>query len=80
MQDLEVEAALLSSPGGGEKETHKQLLVQAKHVPALFSLPFFNPDCRLQAEADFFSSVSLSDFNTVCTLGMGGFSRVELVS
>ncbi|CAK6976156.1 cGMP-dependent protein kinase 1-like isoform X1 [Scomber scombrus] len=31
------------------------------------------------AEADFFSSVSLSDFNTICTLGVGGFSRVELV-
>uniref|UniRef100_A0A3Q3WNY1 cGMP-dependent protein kinase n=1 Tax=Mola mola TaxID=94237 RepID=A0A3Q3WNY1_MOLML len=35
--------------------------------------------CRLQAEADFFSSVSLGDFNVICTLGMGGFSRVELV-
>ncbi|XP_041666926.1 cGMP-dependent protein kinase 1-like [Cheilinus undulatus] len=34
---------------------------------------------KLQAEADFFSSVSLSDINIVCTLGMGGFSRVELV-
>uniref|UniRef100_A0A3Q1HHH3 cGMP-dependent protein kinase n=1 Tax=Anabas testudineus TaxID=64144 RepID=A0A3Q1HHH3_ANATE len=34
---------------------------------------------KLQAEADFFSSVSLDDFNIICTLGMGGFSRVELV-
>ncbi|CAL9682452.1 unnamed protein product [Knipowitschia caucasica] len=34
---------------------------------------------KLQAEADFFSSVSLNDFNVICTLGMGGFSRVELV-
>ncbi|CAG05402.1 unnamed protein product, partial [Tetraodon nigroviridis] len=34
---------------------------------------------KLQAEADFFSSVSLKDFNIICTLGMGGFSRVELV-
>ncbi|XP_040914342.1 cGMP-dependent protein kinase 1-like isoform X1 [Toxotes jaculatrix] len=34
---------------------------------------------KLQAEVDFFSSVSLSDFNIICTLGMGGFSRVELV-
>ncbi|XP_037608546.1 cGMP-dependent protein kinase 1-like [Sebastes umbrosus] len=34
---------------------------------------------NVQAEADFFSSVSLSDFNIICTLGMGGFSRVELV-
>ncbi|XP_029301238.1 cGMP-dependent protein kinase 1-like [Cottoperca gobio] len=34
---------------------------------------------NLQAEADLFSSVSLSDFNIICTLGMGGFSRVELV-
>ncbi|XP_069022968.1 cGMP-dependent protein kinase 1-like [Embiotoca jacksoni] len=31
------------------------------------------------AEDDFFSSVSLSDFNVISTLGMGGFSRVELV-
>ncbi|XP_075996246.1 cGMP-dependent protein kinase 1-like [Genypterus blacodes] len=33
----------------------------------------------LEAEAIFFSSVSLSDFSIICTLGMGGFSRVELV-
>lgn len=39
-----------------------------------------NIPCRLQAEADFFSRVSLADFNIICTLGMGGFSRVELVS
>ena len=35
--------------------------------------------CSVQAEADFFSRVSLSDFNIICTLGIGGFSRVELV-
>ncbi|XP_068608711.1 cGMP-dependent protein kinase 1-like [Brachionichthys hirsutus] len=34
---------------------------------------------KLQAEADFFSSVTLADFNIISTLGMGGFSRVELV-
>ncbi|XP_067114055.1 cGMP-dependent protein kinase 1-like isoform X4 [Osmerus mordax] len=34
---------------------------------------------KLEAEAGFFSSVSLSDFHVICTLGMGGFSRVELV-
>ncbi|KAJ0057538.1 hypothetical protein NL108_009296, partial [Boleophthalmus pectinirostris] len=34
---------------------------------------------KLQAETDFFSSVSLNDFNIICTLGVGGFSRVELV-
>ncbi|TDH02479.1 hypothetical protein EPR50_G00173060 [Perca flavescens] len=34
---------------------------------------------NVQAEADFFSRVSLSDFNIICTLGIGGFSRVELV-
>nr|XP_043868592.1 cGMP-dependent protein kinase 1-like [Solea senegalensis] len=34
---------------------------------------------RLQEESDFFSSVTLKDFNIICTLGMGGFSRVELV-
>lgn len=35
---------------------------------------------RLEAEAVFFSSLSLSDFRVICTLGIGGFSRVELVS
>uniref|UniRef100_A0A3Q0RJZ6 cGMP-dependent protein kinase n=1 Tax=Amphilophus citrinellus TaxID=61819 RepID=A0A3Q0RJZ6_AMPCI len=34
---------------------------------------------KWKAEADFFSSVSLSDFKIICTLGIGGFSRVELV-
>ncbi|KAM4720253.1 cGMP-dependent protein kinase 1-like [Anableps anableps] len=32
-----------------------------------------------QAEAEFFSNLSLSDFRTISTLGVGGFSRVELV-
>ncbi|XP_075934375.1 cGMP-dependent protein kinase 1-like [Anarhichas minor] len=36
-------------------------------------------EAHIQAEADLFSRVSLSDFNVICTLGMGGFSRVELV-
>ncbi|CAL8276229.1 unnamed protein product [Merluccius merluccius] len=34
---------------------------------------------KVEAEAVFFSSVSLNDFNVICTLGMGGYSRVELV-
>ncbi|XP_030624578.1 cGMP-dependent protein kinase 1-like isoform X3 [Chanos chanos] len=34
---------------------------------------------KLEAEAEFFSSLSLSDFRVICTLGVGGFSRVELV-
>ncbi|XP_038826977.1 cGMP-dependent protein kinase 1-like [Salvelinus namaycush] len=34
---------------------------------------------RLEAEAGFFSSVSLTDFHVICTLGLGCFSRVELV-
>uniref|UniRef100_A0A673M3R3 cGMP-dependent protein kinase n=1 Tax=Sinocyclocheilus rhinocerous TaxID=307959 RepID=A0A673M3R3_9TELE len=34
---------------------------------------------RLEAEAAFFSNMSLSDFRVICTLGVGGFSRVELV-
>uniref|UniRef100_A0A671VZB8 cGMP-dependent protein kinase n=1 Tax=Sparus aurata TaxID=8175 RepID=A0A671VZB8_SPAAU len=33
----------------------------------------------LYAEADYFSSVTLNDIKIICTLGMGGFSRVELV-
>ncbi|KAM6986884.1 cGMP-dependent protein kinase 1-like [Aplochiton taeniatus] len=36
-------------------------------------------DAKLAEEAEFFSSLSLSDFHMVCVLGMGGFSRVELV-
>ncbi|KAM9801229.1 cGMP-dependent protein kinase 1-like [Neosynchiropus ocellatus] len=34
---------------------------------------------KLQAELDIFSRVSLSDFSSICTLGVGGFSRVQLV-
>ncbi|XP_071219664.1 cGMP-dependent protein kinase 1-like isoform X2 [Salvelinus alpinus] len=34
---------------------------------------------KLEAEAVFFSTVSLNDFHVICTLGVGGFSRVELV-
>ncbi|XP_052463315.1 cGMP-dependent protein kinase 1-like [Carassius gibelio] len=34
---------------------------------------------RLEAEAAFFSNMSLSDVRVICTLGVGGFSRVELV-
>lgn len=60
-------------------ETHKRVTFPHKLKENLIinsPLTWF----RLQAEADFFSSVSLSDFTTICTLGMGGFSRVELVS
>nr|XP_055063686.1 cGMP-dependent protein kinase 1-like isoform X4 [Misgurnus anguillicaudatus] len=34
---------------------------------------------KLDAEAAFFANLSLSNFRVICTLGMGGFSRVELV-
>uniref|UniRef100_A0A8C2CXN5 cGMP-dependent protein kinase n=1 Tax=Cyprinus carpio TaxID=7962 RepID=A0A8C2CXN5_CYPCA len=34
---------------------------------------------RLEAEAVFFSNMSLSDVRVICTLGVGGFSHVELV-
>ncbi|XP_076139420.1 cGMP-dependent protein kinase 1-like isoform X2 [Alosa pseudoharengus] len=34
---------------------------------------------KVEAEAAFFSTLSLGDFNVICTLGVGGFSRVELV-
>ncbi|XP_066570241.1 cGMP-dependent protein kinase 1 [Amia ocellicauda] len=34
---------------------------------------------KLEAEAVFFSSLSLTDFQVVNTLGIGGFGRVELV-
>lgn len=47
MHDIQVKASLLSPPEGGEKETQKQLLVQAQHLPALFVPPLFQS--RLQA-------------------------------
>ncbi|XP_029565651.1 cGMP-dependent protein kinase 1-like isoform X2 [Salmo trutta] len=34
---------------------------------------------KLEAEAGLFSSVSLTDFHVICTLGLGGFSPVKLV-
>ncbi|KAL0965298.1 hypothetical protein UPYG_G00279420 [Umbra pygmaea] len=36
-------------------------------------------NAKSAAEAAFFSSVSLTDFHVICTLGLGAFSRVELV-
>uniref|UniRef100_A0A3B4TQC9 cGMP-dependent protein kinase n=1 Tax=Seriola dumerili TaxID=41447 RepID=A0A3B4TQC9_SERDU len=53
--------------------------VRTASVTAVGDVTCLVIDRELQAEADFFSSVSLSDFNIICTLGMGGFSRVELV-
>ncbi|XP_034021387.1 cGMP-dependent protein kinase 1-like, partial [Thalassophryne amazonica] len=61
-----------------DRETFKQLIGGLNDVS--------NKQCdsddlkaKLQAEASFFSKVSLSDLRVICTLGMGGFSRVELV-
>ncbi|KAM7392369.1 hypothetical protein PAMA_007468 [Pampus argenteus] len=61
-----------------DRESFKQLIGGLEDV----NNKLYDSDevkAKLLAEADFFSSVSLSDFNVVCTLGMGGFSRVELV-
>ncbi|KAI1900792.1 hypothetical protein AGOR_G00053520 [Albula goreensis] len=61
-----------------DRETFKQLIGGLEDV----SKKVYESDeakAKLEAEAAFFSSVSLSDFRVICTLGMGGFSRVELV-
>ncbi|XP_056146631.1 cGMP-dependent protein kinase 1-like isoform X2 [Lampris incognitus] len=62
-----------------DRESFKQLIEGLDDV----SSKHYDSDelkAKLQAEEVFFSSVSLSDITTVCILGVGGFSRVELVS
>ncbi|KAJ7988413.1 hypothetical protein DPEC_G00323290 [Dallia pectoralis] len=45
------------------------------------SQPFESSEntARLEAQSVLFSSLHLADFDVVCTLGLGGFSRVQLV-
>ncbi|KAF7660814.1 hypothetical protein LDENG_00273860 [Lucifuga dentata] len=61
-----------------DRESFKQLIGGLDDIN---SNQYDNDDlkAKLEAEAIFFSKVSLSDFNIICTLGVGGFSRVELV-
>ncbi|KAG5840551.1 hypothetical protein ANANG_G00189980 [Anguilla anguilla] len=61
-----------------DRETFKQLIGGLEDV----SKKAYESDeakAKVEAEAAFFSNVSLGDFRVICTLGMGGFSRVELV-
>ncbi|KAJ8400934.1 hypothetical protein AAFF_G00388910 [Aldrovandia affinis] len=61
-----------------DRETFKQLIGGLEDV----SRKVYECDeakAQFDKEAAFFSTVSLSDFQVICTLGMGGFSRVELV-
>uniref|UniRef100_A0A673WTS0 cGMP-dependent protein kinase n=1 Tax=Salmo trutta TaxID=8032 RepID=A0A673WTS0_SALTR len=53
--------------------------VRTASVTAVGGVTCLVVDRELEAEAVFFSSVSLNDFHVICTLGVGGFSRVELV-
>ncbi|XP_029921114.1 cGMP-dependent protein kinase 1-like isoform X1 [Myripristis murdjan] len=61
-----------------DRESFKQLIGGLEEVN---NKQYDNDElkAKMEAEAVFFSSVSLSDFNVICTLGVGGFSRVELV-
>ncbi|XP_062414955.1 cGMP-dependent protein kinase 1-like isoform X2 [Pungitius pungitius] len=61
-----------------DRESFKQLIGDLDDVNSKQS-DGAEVEASIQAEADFFSKVSMSDFNIICTLGMGGFSRVELV-
>ncbi|XP_077593183.1 cGMP-dependent protein kinase 1-like isoform X2 [Stigmatopora nigra] len=61
-----------------DRESFKQLIGGLEEVNDQQS---YDDDLRAKrlADDDFFSSVTLDDFDVVCTLGVGGFSRVELV-
>ncbi|XP_023657303.1 cGMP-dependent protein kinase 1 isoform X2 [Paramormyrops kingsleyae] len=61
-----------------DRETFKQLIGGLEDVSRKVD-ETDEAKVKLEAEAVFFSSLSLSDFRVICTLGIGGFSRVELV-
>ncbi|XP_077479121.1 cGMP-dependent protein kinase 1-like isoform X2 [Stigmatopora argus] len=61
-----------------DRESFKQLIGGLEEVNDQQSDDDDSRAKRL-ADDDFFSRVTLDDFDVVCTLGMGGFSRVELV-
>ncbi|XP_063067282.1 cGMP-dependent protein kinase 1-like [Engraulis encrasicolus] len=61
-----------------DRESFKQLIGGLENVS---NKVYEGEEVKAKVEADtaFFSALSLSDFRVICTLGMGGFSRVELV-
>ncbi|XP_024918238.1 cGMP-dependent protein kinase 1-like isoform X2 [Cynoglossus semilaevis] len=61
-----------------DRESFKQLIGGLDDTPSQ-QKDMDEVNAKLQVEADFFSSVTLKDFNIICTLGVGGFSRVALV-
>ncbi|XP_062270085.1 cGMP-dependent protein kinase 1 isoform X2 [Platichthys flesus] len=78
---------LLSVPVRRQRERLSSLPAPPTSSITSFSIqtsrkfPFFRvvKCCRYAAENVFFSSLKLSDFNIIDTLGVGGFGRVELV-
>ncbi|XP_057675111.1 cGMP-dependent protein kinase 1-like [Corythoichthys intestinalis] len=62
-----------------DRESFKQLIGGLEEVNDQQSDDDDDSKAKRLADDNFFSRLTLDDFDVVCTLGVGGFSRVELV-